>query len=112
MRGRSEPQVFRLIDLLHLIQLTLWFVCRQQTHETVARLESDKTQLSEKLQRAEHGLRSCIPRHIYQGIQSVERLVQEHRVRGYHGPVYELITLKDPKFAQAVEVREGAMTFY
>lgn len=23
----------------------------------------------------------------------------------YHGPVYNLITLKDPKFTQAVEVR-------
>lgn len=57
------------------------------------------------MDKAKAALRFSIPKHIAQGLENVARVVAEEGVRGYHGPVYDLLTLKDSKFTQAVEVR-------
>lgn len=76
--------------------------------ELVTQLEEERNGLTDKLRKAEKDLRYSMPRHIAHGLESVQRLVEEGNVRGYYGPVYQLITLKDPKFATAVEVRRRA----
>ena len=77
----------------------------QKKQEKVAHLEAEKGRLSDKLSKAEQGLRFSIPKHIGIGLQNVQRIVAEERIRGFHGAIYDLITLNDPKFTQAVEVR-------
>jgi chromosome segregation ATPase len=83
------------------------FANEQKKQEAVAQLEEERAKLGDKLRKAEQGLKFSIPRHIAHGLENVARIAQEGNVRGYFGPVYELIRLKDPKFTQAVEVRES-----
>lgn len=72
--------------------------------ETVTQLEEERNTLTDKLRKAETSLRYSIPKHIAHGLEGVDKLVKEGNVRGYYGPIFELITLKDPKFTTAVEV--------
>lgn len=57
-----------------------------------------------RLNEAERDLGKSMPRNIQKGLDSLTKLVKSENTRGYHGPVYSLIKLKDPKFRTAVEV--------
>ncbi len=84
---------------------------RKKKQEKVAELEERKVRLSDKLRKAEQTLRFSLPKHIAIGLETVARIVEEENVRGYYGPVFDLLTLKEPKFRQAVEVAAGNSLF-
>jgi len=84
---------------------------RKAKQERVAELEERKGRLEDQVRKAEQTLRFALPKHIAVGLETVARVVEEEGIRGYLGPVYSLLTLKDPKFRQAVEVAAGNSLF-
>ena len=84
---------------------------RKAKQERVAELEERKGRLEDQVRKAEQTLRFALPKHIAVGLETVARVVEEEGIRGCFGPVYSLITLKDPKFRQAVEVAAGNSLF-
>jgi len=84
---------------------------RKAKQERVAELEERKGRLEDQVRKAEQTLRYALPKHIARGLETVARVVEEEGIRGCYGPVYSLLTLKDPKFRQAVEVAAGNSLF-
>ena len=63
------------------------------------------------LQGHERDFRACMPKHIAQGLEAVERIVEEGQIKGYYGPLVENFTLTNPKYRVPVEVAANNALF-
>lgn len=77
---------------------------KQALEKTMADIGKQRQAAQGRLNEAERDLGKSMPRNIQKGLDSLAKLVKNENTRGYHGPVYSLIKLKDPKFRTAVEV--------
>ena len=66
----------------------------------------------ESLQTHERDFRASMPRHIAQGLEAVERIVAEEKVKGYYGPLVENFELTNPKYRVPVEVAANNALFH
>lgn len=65
--------------------------------------EKQKTILS-KMEHSSRQLSNLVNRDVSQGLSSLQRLRDTNNYPGLYGPLYELFTVDDPKFEQAIEV--------
>eukprot|EP01035_Chromulina_nebulosa_P017480 gene17480-23032_t len=73
-------------------------------------------QLYAELHKSKQQLSSSLPRHISQGLATVELLAQQLNITGYYGPLIDNFELKNEVFRTAVEVaadkrKAGRLTF-
>ena len=64
------------------------------------------------LERGKQQLNSSLPRNITQGLSTVEKIVEERRMRGYYGPLIDNFQLTNEGFRTAVEVAAGNSLFH
>ena len=64
------------------------------------------------LERGKQQLNSSLPRNITQGLSTVEKIVEEKRMRGYYGPLIDNFQLTSEGFRTAVEVAAGNSLFH
>ena len=64
------------------------------------------------LDRGKQQLNSSLPRNITQGLSTVEKIVEEKRMRGYFGPLIDNFQLTNEGFRTAVEVAAGNSLFH
>ncbi len=120
VRGTENEIEERQQEFVELGQQIKEKVAERDTHaeerkERWRTLEQRQERISEckqNLEKGERDLRAAMPRHIAHGLQAVENIVRQDKLKGYHGPVIENIALKDPKFRTAVEVAAGNQLFH
>ncbi|WOK97408.1 structural maintenance of chromosomes protein 3 [Canna indica] len=76
-----------------------------------ANLSSEIDKLKSELIKAQKSLDHATPGDIRRGLNSVNRIIKDHNIRGVFGPILELIEC-DPKFFTAVEVTAGNSLFH
>lgn len=59
----------------------------------------------------ERGLYSTIDRATYQGLQSINKIVEDNKIEGYYGPLIQLFKCAE-SVQTAVEVTAGSSLFY
>jgi structural maintenance of chromosome 3 (chondroitin sulfate proteoglycan 6) len=70
------------------------------------------TNAKQDLDRGRQQLNSVLPRSIAQGLQIVEEIAKEKKLKGYYGPVIDNFSLKSDVFRTAVEVAAGNSLFH
>ncbi|XP_064952530.1 structural maintenance of chromosomes protein 3-like isoform X3 [Musa acuminata AAA Group] len=76
-----------------------------------ANLSAEIDKLKSELIKAQKSLDHATPGDIRRGLNSVNRIIKDHNIRGVFGPILELIEC-DPKFFTAVEVTAGNSLFH
>jgi structural maintenance of chromosome 3 (chondroitin sulfate proteoglycan 6) len=88
---------------------------QEQRKKSWRDLETFQEEMQEaklELDRGKQQLNSTLPRHIAQGLVTVEQIVQEKRLTGYYGPLIDNFALKNDGFRTAVEVAAGNALFH
>eukprot|EP00127_Corallochytrium_limacisporum_P000324 Clim_evm19s11 gene=Clim_evmTU19s11 len=83
---------------------------RQDLQEKESDLMSRNKESQDQLEDAERNLERTTTHAVILGLRNVKRIVQEHNIQGYHGPLIELISCSD-EFATAAEVSGGGDLF-
>lgn len=78
-------------------------------------LEASQEQIHEsklELEKGKNMLNMTLPRHISQGLVTVEKIATERGIRGYYGPIIDNFSLRNNAFRTAVEVAAGNALFH
>ncbi|KAL3530194.1 hypothetical protein ACH5RR_009516 [Cinchona calisaya] len=90
-------------DKLHAERKSLW--------EKESELNSEIERLKSEVVKAEKSLDHATPGDIRRGLNSVKGIINEHKISGVRGPIFELLEC-DEKFFTAVEVTAGNSLFH
>jgi structural maintenance of chromosome 3 (chondroitin sulfate proteoglycan 6) len=69
-------------------------------------------EMRSELEKGKQQLNRTLPKHISQGLATVEAIAAEQGLQGYYGPVIDNISLKSDAFRTAVEVAAGSALFH
>ena len=81
----------------------LW---RQEEH-----LKSERSVAVDDVSTCESSILRTMPKTTSKGLRSVKALSAQHHVAGVHGPILELLTVRDAKYDRAVEIVAGSSIF-
>ena len=76
-----------------------------------SKLEKEISATKAAMQKKERQVDSSVARDIQNGLNSLQRIVQQHNIKGVHGPIIELFECKDT-YNTAVEATAGNVLFH
>lgn len=85
---------------------------RKSTWRELETLQERVQDTRQELEKAKQQLNRSLPRQIAQGLAAVKEIVERLQLRGYHGPLIDLIELTHDNFRVPVEVAAGNSLFH
>jgi structural maintenance of chromosome 3 (chondroitin sulfate proteoglycan 6) len=76
-----------------------------------SKLEKDLSSVKDAQQKKERQVDSSVARDIQNGLKSLQKIVNQHSIKGVHGPIIELFECKDT-YNTAVEATAGNVLFH
>lgn len=84
---------------------------RKMTWKALEQIQEKIQDAKNDLERGKQQLSRSLSRSISQGLLAVEQIVQEHRLRGYFGPLIDNFSLSNAAFQTVIEVAAGQALF-
>ena len=108
--GQDVNQIAREVELHEQNYKTLDYERRQLWREQ-AKVDTIIRTTQDELRSAENGLAKAMDRNTYRGISNVQRIVEQHKIQGVHGLLFELFNVSD-RYRVPVEVTAGNSLFH